>query len=114
MAAWLAQKGPISVAINAFGMQVRPWPLCFCPVLCLCLPHFSKLALYSLFSSQFYRHGIARPLRPLCSPWLIDHAVLLVGYGNREFHLRLILSSIPGPSQGLDSSFLGLLRGTLF
>ncbi|XP_017651043.1 cathepsin F isoform X2 [Nannospalax galili] len=53
LAAWLAQKGPISVAINAFGMQ-------------------------------FYRHGIAHPLRPLCSPWLIDHAVLLVGYGNRS------------------------------
>ncbi|OBS82500.1 hypothetical protein A6R68_23507 [Neotoma lepida] len=53
MAAWLAQKGPISVAINAFGMQ-------------------------------FYRHGIAHPLRSLCSPWLIDHAVLLVGYGNRS------------------------------
>lgn len=35
---------------------------------------------------QFYRHGISHPLRPLCSPWLIDHAVLLVGYGNREFH----------------------------
>lgn len=53
LAAWLAKKGPISVAINAFGMQ-------------------------------FYRHGISRPLRPLCSPWLIDHAVLLVGYGNRS------------------------------
>ncbi|XP_076971732.1 cathepsin F [Tamandua tetradactyla] len=53
LAAWLARKGPISVAINAFGMQ-------------------------------FYRHGIARPLRPLCSPWFIDHAVLLVGYGNRS------------------------------
>ncbi|XP_059960962.1 cathepsin F isoform X3 [Mesoplodon densirostris] len=53
LAAWLAQKGPISVAINAFGMQ-------------------------------FYRHGISHPLRPLCSPWLIDHAVLLVGYGNRS------------------------------
>lgn len=53
IAAWLAQKGPISVAINAFGMQ-------------------------------FYRHGIAHPLRPLCSPWFIDHAVLLVGYGNRS------------------------------
>ncbi|XP_008048262.2 cathepsin F [Carlito syrichta] len=53
LAAWLAEKGPISVAINAFGMQ-------------------------------FYRHGISRPLRPLCSPWLIDHAVLLVGFGNRS------------------------------
>lgn len=53
LAAWLAQKGPISVALNAFGMQ-------------------------------FYRHGIAHPLRPLCSPWFIDHAVLLVGYGNRS------------------------------
>nr|KAF6464700.1 cathepsin F [Rousettus aegyptiacus] len=29
-------------------------------------------------------HGISHPLRPLCSPWLIDHAVLLVGYGNRS------------------------------
>ncbi|XP_042637470.1 cathepsin F [Orycteropus afer afer] len=53
LAAWLAKNGPISVAINAFGMQ-------------------------------FYRHGVAHPLRPLCSPWLIDHAVLLVGYGNRS------------------------------
>ncbi|XP_069865638.1 cathepsin F-like [Dipodomys merriami] len=53
LAAWLAKKGPISVAINAFGMQ-------------------------------FYRHGIAHPLRPLCSPWFIDHAVLIVGYGNRS------------------------------
>ncbi|XP_013369512.1 PREDICTED: cathepsin F [Chinchilla lanigera] len=53
LAAWLAVKGPISVAINAFGMQ-------------------------------FYRHGIAHPLRPLCSPWFIDHAVLVVGYGNRS------------------------------
>uniref|UniRef100_A0A667H148 Cathepsin F n=1 Tax=Lynx canadensis TaxID=61383 RepID=A0A667H148_LYNCA len=44
LAAWLAKKGPISVAINAFGMQVRS----------LDLP----------------------PTRPLCSPWLIDHAVL--------------------------------------
>uniref|UniRef100_A0A667GXF7 Cathepsin F n=1 Tax=Lynx canadensis TaxID=61383 RepID=A0A667GXF7_LYNCA len=42
LAAWLAKKGPISVAINAFGMQVRDLP----------------------------------PTRPLCSPWLIDHAVL--------------------------------------
>uniref|UniRef100_A0A8D1HJZ6 Cathepsin F n=1 Tax=Sus scrofa TaxID=9823 RepID=A0A8D1HJZ6_PIG len=69
LAAWLAEKGPISVAINAFGMQ-------------------------------FYRHGISHPLRPLCSPWLIDHAVLLVGYGNRESHRPLSVQldhSISGP-----------------
>ncbi|XP_048215787.1 cathepsin F [Perognathus longimembris pacificus] len=53
LAAWLAKNGPISVAINAFGMQ-------------------------------FYRHGIAHPFHPLCSPWFIDHAVLIVGYGNRS------------------------------
>ncbi|XP_054426814.1 cathepsin F [Pteronotus mesoamericanus] len=53
LAAWLANKGPVSIAINAFGMQ-------------------------------FYRRGISRPLRLLCSPWFIDHAVLLVGYGNRS------------------------------
>ncbi|XP_039100867.1 cathepsin F isoform X1 [Hyaena hyaena] len=62
LAAWLAEKGPISVAINAFGMQ-------------------------------FYRRGISHPLRPLCSPWLIDHAVLLVGYGNR---LLLLVSWVRG------------------
>uniref|UniRef100_A0A5F9CY17 Cathepsin F n=1 Tax=Oryctolagus cuniculus TaxID=9986 RepID=A0A5F9CY17_RABIT len=62
LAAWLAKRGPISVAINAFGMQ-------------------------------FYRRGIAHPLRPLCSPWLIDHAVLLVGYGNR---LLLLVPGVRG------------------
>lgn len=53
LAAWLATNGPVSIAINAFGMQ-------------------------------FYRHGVSHPLRLLCSPWFIDHAVLLVGYGNRS------------------------------
>ncbi|XP_026946575.1 cathepsin F isoform X2 [Sagmatias obliquidens] len=48
-----------------------------------CLWH-AELAPYSSSPPQFYRHGISHPLRPLCSPWLIDHAVLLVGYGNRS------------------------------
>ena len=57
----------------------------------------SRLAPRSYSPPQFYRHGISHPLRPLCSPWLIDHAVLLVGYGNREFRSPLRPSS-PGHS----------------
>ncbi|XP_038621288.1 cathepsin F [Tachyglossus aculeatus] len=53
LAAWLAENGPVSVALNAFAMQ-------------------------------FYRGGVSHPFRPLCTSWLIDHAVLLVGYGYRS------------------------------
>ncbi|XP_038191970.1 cathepsin F [Arvicola amphibius] len=80
MAAWLAQKGPISVAINAFGMQ-------------------------------FYRHGIARPLRPLCSPWLIDHAVLLVGYGNRSKTPYWAIKNSWGSNWG-EEGYYYLYRGS--
>nr|XP_015194264.1 PREDICTED: cathepsin W [Lepisosteus oculatus] len=36
------------------------------------------------FAMQFYRRGISHPLRIFCNPWMIDHAVLLVGYGQRK------------------------------
>ncbi|XP_077181972.1 cathepsin F [Paroedura picta] len=52
IAAWLAKNGPISIALNAFGMQ-------------------------------FYRKGVSHPFVLFCNPWMIDHAVLLVGYGTR-------------------------------
>ncbi|KAG8522626.1 Cathepsin F [Galemys pyrenaicus] len=80
MAAWLAKKGPISVAINAFGMQ-------------------------------FYRRGIAHPLRPLCSPWLIDHAVLLVGYGNRSAVPFWAIKNSWGPDWG-EQGYYYLHRGS--
>lgn len=80
LAAWLAKNGPISVALNAFGMQ-------------------------------FYRHGIARPLRPLCSPWLIDHAVLLVGYGNRSSIPYWAIKNSWGPDWG-QQGYYYLHRGS--
>lgn len=89
MAAWLAENGPISVALNAFAMQVSSIiaiqsTYSNCKQLShLAMTFIEKLNNHLWNFLQFYKKGVSHPWKIFCNPWMIDHAVLLVGYGER-------------------------------
>ncbi|XP_061462467.1 cathepsin F [Rhineura floridana] len=62
-----------SVAISKDETEIAAWLAKNGPI---------SIAL-NAFAMQFYRRGVSHPFFLLCNPWMIDHAVLLVGYGRR-------------------------------
>lgn len=86
MVAFLASKGPISIAIDASGGAIGilfPW-------------------------LQFYHHGVANPRR--CTN-KIDHGVLIVGYGEEKGTKYWIIKNSWGAKWG-EEGYFRLIRGT--
>ncbi|XP_067877687.1 cathepsin F-like [Heterodontus francisci] len=79
MKAWVAQKGPIIIQMNAAAMKG-------------------------------YKRGIARPFSCYCSPWKLNHVVLIVGYGVSRGLPYWIIKNSWGANWG-EKGYFRIYRG---
>jgi cathepsin F len=88
MARWLVQNGPISIGkIFHFRIQKK----------------FRPLIGINGVPLQFYRRGIFHPWRVVCSPLDLNHAVLIVGFGQEGNKPFWIIKNSWGKGWGMST-----------